>query len=540
MVIRAGHFGSDPKTLNPLIATDATSANYASMLFLGLIEHDPDTFEVIPNLAKSFAVTDSGKTITVELREDIFWSDGKKITADDVIYTWNDLLKDGIATSSLKDILSIDGVFPEITKLSETKIQFKTIKVFAPFLNSLATEIMPKHAIEKFFKNKDANTFAEKQKAFMSFMDIYTKPKDIVSSGPFLFSELISGERIIMKKNPYFFIKDHDGKQLPYADKIVFTFSADAGSGIFRFLADESYFLSVSPSTAALMKSLEKKYNYNLYEMGPSTGTNFFWFNLSRNVKEPKYSWFNNKEFRRAVSYAIDRKAIINNVFQGMAKPLYTAEPQISPFFNEKLIEYPQDLDKAKEILKSQGFIFKEGKLYDQKSNLVEFDIYTNSGGAEREQMVVIIKSNLEELGIKTNIKILEFNNLVSRLMQSKDFDASVLALTGGNEPNDGANVWKSDGRLHLFDVKSAQKNPVIRDWEHEIDTIFNQAVQTLDFNERKKYYDRFQEIIYEENPLIYIASPLTFTMAKTKVKNLRNTKYGGIMPHLYSVFIEE
>ena len=540
MVIRAGHFGSDPKTLNPLIATDATSANYASMLFLGLIEHDPDTFEVIPNLAKSFAVTDSGKTITVELREDIFWSDGKKITADDVIYTWNDLLKDGIATSSLKDILSIDGVFPEITKLSETKIQFKTIKVFAPFLNSLATEIMPKHAIEKFFKNKNANTFAEKQKAFMSFMDIYTKPKDIVSSGPFLFSELISGERIIMNKNPYFFIKDNEGKNLPYADKIVFTFSSDAGSGIFRFLADESYFLSVSPSTAALMKSLEKKYNYNLYEMGPSTGTSFFWFNLSRNVKEPKYSWFNNKEFRRAVSYAIDRKAIINNVFQGMAKPLYTAEPQISPFFNKKLIEYPQDLDKAKQILKSQGFIFKEGKLYDQKSNLVEFDIYTNSGGAEREQMVVIIKSNLEELGIKTNIKILEFNNLVSRLMQSKDFDASVLALTGGNEPNDGANVWKSDGRLHLFDVKSSQKNPVIRDWEREIDTIFNQAVQTLDFNERKKYYDRFQEIIYEENPLIYIASPLTFTMAKTKVKNLRKTKYGGIMPHLYSVFIEE
>ncbi len=534
-----GHLGSDPKTLNPLTSTDATSSNYASMLFLGLVENDPDTFETIPNLAESFEVKNNGKTILVKLRDGIFWSDGEEITANDVVYTWNTLIRDGIATSSLKDILSVDGSFPEVSKLSKKEIKFETTKTFAPFLNSLGTEILSKHSVEAFLETNNAKSFEEKQKTFSNYLNIYTKPENIVSSGPFLFSELISGERIVMKKNPYFFLKDKQDKAFPYVDKIIYSFSKDTSSSVFRFLADESYFLGLSPNTAALMKSLETKYNFTLYETGPSAGTNFFWFNLSKNVEEPKYSWFNNKEFRRAISYTIDRKAIIENVFQGLAAPLYTAEPKISPYFNEKLSEFDRDLTKAKTLLKKEGFVLKDEILYDDKGNRVEFDIFTNSGGKERELISVLIKANLEELGIKANLKIIEFNNFVGKLMQGKGFDSGVLGLTGSNEPNSGANVWKSDGRLHLFDVKKFQENPIIRPWEKKVDKLFNQGVQKMDFEERKKIYDKFQEIIYEENPLIYIASPLSFSLAKNKVKNVRKTKYAGIIPHLYSLYLE-
>ena len=539
MVVRQGHTGADPKTFNPLTATDATSSNYAEMLFLGLVEHDPDTYEIVPYLAESFELKDSGKRILVKLRDDIFWSNGVKITADDVVYTWNDLLRDGIATSSLKDILSVDGEFPQVRKISEREIEFKTKKVFAPFLDSLGTNILPKHAIEAFFEENEAKTFEDKQKAFNNYLNIYMSPEKIVSSGPYLFERLDSGERIVLKKNPLFFLKDKEGVDLPYADKMIYTFSKDTTAGVFKFLADEIYFLGVTPKTAALMKSLEDRYNFKLFENGPSSGTNFFWFNLSKNVPEPKYSWFNNKEFRRAVSYAIDRQAIINNVFEGLAAPLYTAEPLKSPFFDETIEEYPRDMNKAKAILKEQGFNLKDGILYDAKGNKVEFDFYTNSGTPERELMAVIVKSNLEELGIKTNIKILEFNNFVGKLMQGKDYDAGIIALTGGNEPNGGANVWKSDGRLHLFDVKKFQDDPVIRPWEKEVDRLFNAGVQTLDFDERKAIYSKFQRIIYEENPLIYLVSPLGFGLAKNYIRNVKKHKYGGLVPHNYSIFVE-
>lgn len=539
MVLRSSHLGNDPKTFNPLIANDSTSSSYASRLFMGLVEHDPDTYEVIPSLAKSFEIFDDGKTIIVELRKDIFWSDGEAITVDDVLFTWNTLLKDKIAISSLRDILSVDGDFPEVRKISNAKVSFSTKKVFAPFLSYLSTVILPKHDIERFFIEKNASSFAEKQKAFNSYLDVYTKPSKIVSSGAFLLHELISGERIIMKKNPRFFIKDSEGNALPYVDKIVFTYSQDLGSAIFRFLADESYSLGVSPSNVALMKSLEKKYNYTLYEMGPSQGTNFFWFNLSTNVPQPKYSWFNNENFRLAMSYAIDREAMVANVFQGMADPLHTAEPAVSPFYNAKLAHYKQDIDYAKKLLEQEKFILKDGILYDKKNNKVEFDLFTNSGNKERELIAVIVKDNLAKLGIKVNVKVLEFNNFVGKLMQGKDYDSGVIGLTGGLEPNDGANVWKSDGRLHLFDVKSSQKNPITRSWEKEIDVLFDKGVQSLDFAQRKQIYDKFQSIIYEHNPLIYLASPQSFTMVKNKLENVRKTKYSGVIPYLYQVKVK-
>jgi peptide/nickel transport system substrate-binding protein len=123
--------------------------------------------------------------------------------------------------------------------------------------------------------------------------------------------------------------------------------------------------------------------------------------------------------------------------------------------------------------------------------------------------------------------------------MQGKDYDAGIMGLTGDNEPNNGANVWKSNGRLHLFDIKSSQDQPLVRDWEKEVDMLFNEGVQHMDFQSRKKYYDRFQEIIAEENPLIYLASPNTLSAISYKIIDVKPTKYGGLIPYLSEVKLE-
>jgi peptide/nickel transport system substrate-binding protein len=149
--------------------------------------------------------------------------------------------------------------------------------------------------------------------------------------------------------------------------------------------------------------------------------------------------------------------------------------------------------------------------------------------------MGVIISDNLAEIGIKVNFKLLEFNNYVGRIMQGQNYSAGILALSGGsnNEPNSGANVWKSDGRLHLFDPKGFQKQPLIRDWEREIDDLFIRGVQTLDFNERKAIYDEFQTTVFKYKPLIYLASPKTFAAIRNDLRGIRKTKYGGMIPDI-------
>ena len=533
--------GSDPKTLNPWIASDATSSMLGTILFDGLIKVDPNTDEVKPHMAESLQILDAGKTIIVKLRDDIYWNDGEKITSADVIYTWNDLIRDGIAVSSLPDVLKVDGKFPQVTALDERTIQFKTETVFAPFLKLMGVEIAPKHHIESFFKKQNAKSFEEKQQAFNSYLSVNSKPEEIVSSGPFKFSKVKSGQRIEFIKNPSYFLKDDKGKQYPYLDKVVFVYTQDDSAETFKFLAGEVHAINVSPQNAGFIKSLEKKYNFTVYDLGSSTSTNFLWFNLSHNVPEPQYSWFNNGYFRKAINYAIDRESIINNVFQGFGKALYTAESLRSPFLNENIgKDFKRDLPKAKELLKQGGFKFNaKNQLLDSKGNRVEFNMITNAGNVERELTSVIIIDNLKELGIKVNFKLIEFNNFVGKTMQGKDYEAGILSLTGGNEPNGGANVWKSDGRLHLFDIKNSQKNPITRDWEKEIDNLFNQGVQYMDFAKRKSIYDKFQEIVFEENPLIYIASPKIIMAISNRIKGIQITKYGTPLDEIYKLDIE-
>jgi len=531
--------GQDPKTLNPWTSTESTSGEYGSLMFPGLIKFDPDTDIPEPLLAESFSISPDEKTITIKLRENLYWSDGHPLTADDIVFTWNDLLIQGIAISSARDVININGKFPEVTKIDEKTVIFKTSEVFAPFLRNLGIEIAPKHDIENFFKKHSATSFSDKQKAFERYLNIFTKPDEIVSSGPFKFSKIQRGERIEFTRNPHYYDTDKEtGKKLPYFDRLIYSYVQDDSADIFKFLAKESDVLGVSPANAALIKELSEKYNYTLYDLGTSNATTFIWFNLSKNVPKPQYDWFNELIFREAVSLAIDRKSIINNVYQGLGVPLNSALGENSPFVNIDLkINNRAKPEAALKLLTENGFSFnpRTKTLYDKNGKQVEFDLLSNSGSRERELIGVIISDNLAEIGIKVNFKLLEFNNYVGRIMQGKNYSAGILGLSGGsnNEPNSGANVWKSDGRLHLFDPKAFQEKPILRDWEKEIDTLFAEGVGTLDFKERKLIYDKFQSTVFKYKPLIFLASPKTFVAIRNNLGGIRKTKYAGMIPDI-------
>ncbi len=541
-VLRLTHTGQDPKTFNSWISNDYTSSFYASILFEGLFTPDPDTDEPLPRLAKSYSVAKGGKEIIVVMRKGLTWTDGHPITADDVIYTWNTLIRDGVAQSSLKDILLVDGKFPQVSKIDDYTIKFETQDVFAPFLKNLGIAIAPKHDIEKFFLKRKARTLNEKQLAFNQYLGVDTKPAAMVTSGAFKLLRLKSGERIEFERNPNYYIVNKANQRLPYLDKIVFTYVQDDSADTFKFLAGESYQLKVSPNNAALLKSLEKKYKFKLYDLGPSSGTNFIWFNMSPSLPQPQRSWFNNTEFRTAISYAVDRDSMVANVFQGLAAPLFTAESLQSPFVDTQF-HHKRDLKRARALLAGAGFKLKSQAgskpiLYDAQGHKVEFSLYTNAGNREREMMASIIAANLEEIGISLYVKTLEFNNLVARISAGKNYEMGLIGLTGSSEPNGGANVWRSDGRLHMFDQRGEVTSPV-RSWEAQVDKLFSRGVRTLDMTQRKAVYSEFQKIIYQENPVIYLVSPRILEAGSLKLGNARPTRFQGILPFLYEVYLK-
>jgi peptide/nickel transport system substrate-binding protein len=532
-------YGSGPKTFNLWASTDNTSSTLARLMFDSLFEDDPDTGDIVPHIAKSYQILDSGKTIIVKLRERIKWSDGKPLTSDDVVYTWNEIVFSGLEGGGFQSLCLIDGKYPTVKKVDEITVEFMTHVVFAPLLRQIGYPPLPKHVFEPLLaraKNKD-----EAKKIFLGFWGSDVSPSKLVTNGPYKLLRYVQGERIEFVKNLDYFVINTEKKKLPYLEKIVYTIVQDQSLELFKFLANEVDVISVRGEDVALVKKLQKKKkNFYVVNLGPSSGTEFLVFNLSRDKSQlvPTQDWFNNIYFRQAVSHAIDRLGIVDNVLGGVGSPLFTPESLPSIYLNKKIANgYPQDLNYSRELLKKGGFKFVgsgcDQTLRDSKGRKVEFTIFTNAENINRQAIGVIIQDDLKKLGMKINLKPLDFNTLIGR-SDTGDWEAIILGFTGGFfEPNEGANVWKLDGRLHMFDNKPHKP----RYWEIEIDRIFNEATKYVDFNARKRLYDKYQEIVYNKLPFIYLVSPLRIVGVQKSLGNVRPTIYGGAIYNLESIY---
>ena len=541
--------GEGPKTLNPCNAKDNTSATMSGILYDGLLATDAKTGEVIPLLAKSYSINKNDYIIN--LRKGIQWTDGKPITADDVVYTYEEIVFKGLGNTAQRDAMMINGKLPKIEKIDDYTVKFTTSKPFAPFLRMLTYSIVPKH----YFKpasDKGASYFD-------AFLSPNTPPKEIVSNGAFKLKEYYAAQRVVFERNPNYYKINTKDQRLPYLDKIVYLIVGDTNNEILKFEAGEIDSLSLSGSNVARYKLKEPTSDYKIYNLGPSTGTLFLVINLNNRkdssgkyyVSPVKQKWFRNRDFRSAIDWAIDRKGMVQNIAQGVAEPLFTAESLNSIYLNKYLKGHPKDLNVSRELLEKDQFKFKDGVLYDKDGNRVEFDLYTNAGVIDRESIGVMIKQDLEDLGMKVNFKPIEFNSLVNKLSTTNDWDMAIMGLTGSPlEPHDGKNVWTSYGALHLFNMRAGNspKNIYPNDiypediypWEKELDKIFEEGALKLSFKERKPYYDRYQTIIYDQKPIIYLYSPLRITAIRKKFGNIFPTSLSGLIHNLEEIYIKK
>lgn len=535
--------GEGPKTFNPFNCKDNISALMSGIMYDGLLSSDPMTGQPTPKLAKSFSISSDGTTYTIKLRHRIKWSDGKPITADDVVFTWNDIIFAGLGDTSTRDSIVIDNKLPTVRKIDNYTVEFITPKPFAPFVRMLSTPIAPKHIFMPAVKK--GNTY------FDSFLSTNTKPKDFVVSGAFKLKEYVPAQRVVFERNPNYYEINTKQQKLPYLDKLVYLIVGDLNNEVLKFEAKELDVISLQGSKVARYKSLEPHSDFKLYNLGPDTGTMYLSMNLNNRkdnkgkyyVNTDKQTWFQDLNFRTAVDYAIDRKNMVLNIANGIGAPLFTPESLNSIYLNKNLKPYDKNLDKSKELLKKSGFYLdKKGKLFDKHGHRVEFDLYTNAGNTEREAIGVMVKQDLEDLGMKVNFKPIEFNSLVNKLVSTYDWDMVIMGLTGSPlEPNGGKNVWLSDGRLHMFNQRNPQEGKAkILPWEKELDYLYTQGALATKFEDRKKYYDKYQEIVYKEKPMIYIYSPIRIVALRNKFKNIYPSSLGGITHNIEEIYIGE
>lgn len=542
----AGYYGgevvlattSDPKSFNDILAKETSTTEITSKIFEGLTTSDGVTGEVKPHLAERWDVDDDGLVWRFYLRQDVRWFDGEPFTADDVVFTFNDLIFNDDVPNSARDIYTIDGQRFDVVKIDDYTVEFRLPVRFAPFLKSLSQAILPEHALK---------TSVEEGK-FNFTWGIDTDPHDIIGTGPFRLTRYQPGQRLVFERNKNYWKKDAQGNALPYLNKLIYLIVQSEDVSVLKFMDGELDAIGLRASDYPLVKPLEDKRNFTVLDIGAAYSSNFIFFNQNRDInpktKKPyvdpvKLKWFTDLDFRRAVAYAIDKERIIRIVMNGFGYPQHAAmSPSAGFFYNPDVRKYSYDLDKAKEILSKAGYKDRDGDgfLEDEDGNRIEFTLYTNAGVTTREKITSIVEADLEKLGMKINFLTLEFNNLVAKLTSSFDWDAIVLGLTGGEEPHFGKNVWSSDGNLHMWYPR--QEKPAT-DWEARIDAIFTEAVQELDPNKRKVLYDEHQRIVAEKLPMIYTVLSSRLYAVRNKFGNFNPTSYGGLFHNLEEIYIK-
>jgi peptide/nickel transport system substrate-binding protein len=536
----------DPATFNPMLNQEFPSIFLFS--FRGLTTEDGETGEVKPDLAESWEISEDGQRVVFTLREGLRWSDGEPLTADDVVFTVQDVILNEKIPTDTKDDLRIgaNGEFPQVQKLSDRQVEFLLPEPYAPLLRAMngpptGVMILPKHILQESVKTLDS----QGNSLFTSTWATNTDPSKIVVNGPYKLERYTPGERLIFQRNPYYWEKDAAGQQLPYIDRVVWQFMESTDTQLLSFRSGDLDAIGdvrpLRPEYFELLKREEERGKFTVYTGGEWSGTTFITFNLNRGqnaqgqplVDPIKSRWFNTLEFRQAIAHAINRPRMINNIFRGISEPQDSPISVQSPYYlppEQGLKVYDYDLDKARQLLQSAGFSFNaEGQLFDADGNRVRFSFLTNSGNEIREAIGSQIRSDLAQIGIQVDFRPISFNTLITRVTTTRDWECFMIGFTGGIEPHSGANLWTSKGGSHMFNLGPQPGEPQItgwqpNDWELEIDRLFIAGARELDEAKRQEIYGNFQQIVQEQLPVIHLVHEIAIVAVRDRIQGLKYT----------------
>lgn len=547
--------GADPKTFNYALSQE--SPNVFGYIYEGLIGVNGVTGELEPALAEKWEVSEDKKRIVFTLREGLKWSDGQPLTAEDVIFTFNEVYLNPEIPASTRDVLRVgeSGALPTVRQLDQRRVEISSPEPFAPLLlYGGGAAILPAHALRKSVTTKDAQGKIE----FLSTWGTDTDPAQIIGNGPYMMESYTTSQRVVFRRNPYYWRKDTQGNPMPYIDRVIWEIVENTDTALLQFRSGGPDVLEISAATFSLLKREENRGNFTIYEGGPDTTRLFMCFNLNQ-ARRPngqplvdpiKSRWFNTVAFRQAVSHAIDRPTIINNILQGLGEPQNSMIPETSPYYlspQEGLKVYDYSPEKAKELLLGAGFKYNNtGQLLDADGNLVRFTLLTNSGGRRIESIGTQIKRDLSKIGIQADFLPINFGTLVDKLSNTLDWDAYLGAIGGGGyDPHGGATIWSLDGGLHNFNQQPQPGQPPIidqkfADWEREIASLFVQGAQELDMAKRKAIYDQTQRLAQEYLPFIHLVSPLNLAAVRDRLQGVQYTSLGGTLWNIYEIKVVE
>lgn len=455
----------DASTLLPVLASDSASSEINGLVYNGLVRYDKN-LHIEGELAKSWEISKDNLVITFHLRKGVKWHDGAPFTAADVLFTYQLYTDPKTPTAyaeAFKQVKKAEAPDPYTFRVTYGK-------PYAPALISWGTPIHPKHLLEG--------------------QDITTSPlaRYPVGTGPYRFVEWVSGEKIVLEANPDYF----EGE--PYIKRVVYRIIPDISTQFLELQTGSLDFMGLSPLQYARQTDtpafhrLFKKYRYLNF------GYTYLGYNLRRAL-------FQDKRVRQALSYAINKQEIIDGVLLGYGAVATGPYKPDTWVYNPQVPRYAYNPEKSRQLLKEAGWSDTDGDgILDKDGRKFSFTIITNQGNDLRAKTGEIIQRRFKDVGIDVQLRVIEWATFLKEFINPGNFDATILGWTGGPEP-DQYNIWHSSktgpGQLNFIGFKNAEVDRVLEDGRR----VFAQK-------QRKVFYDRFQEILAEEQPYTFLYIP--------------------------------
>ncbi len=470
----------DASYLNPLLASDSSSGGICSLVYNGLVKYDKD-LKLVGELAESWEVRNGGLEILFHLRKDVRWHDGEPFTSADVKYTYDRLVDPQVKTPYGSDFQMVASV--EAPDALTVRVRYKT--PFAPALESWGMGIIPRHVFEDAPEGSDFNK--------------HPANRAPIGTGPYRFTEWRTDEKIVLTANPDYF----EGP--PFLRRYIFRIIPDLAVQFLELRQENIDMMGLTPDQYRAYPEFFRNYNKFRY---PAFSYTYFAFNLNSPL-------FNDKRVRKALAHAIRKDEIIDGVLLGFGRPATGPYPPTSWAFNESVRDYEPSDDKAKALLAEAGWKDGDGDgILEKEGRPFEFTLITNQGNKLRELSAIILQSHFSRIGIKMNLRVLEWSSFLHNYVDKKNFDAVILGWNLSRDP-DQYGIWHSsqrgEGQYNFVDYV----NP-------RVDELLEKGRRIFDQGQRKQIYREIHSILADDLPYIFLYYPESLPTVHKRVRGPR------------------
>jgi peptide/nickel transport system substrate-binding protein len=453
----------DASYLNPILASDNSSGSINTLIYNGLVKYDKD-IKLVGELAESWTISSGGLVITFKLRKGVKWHDGMPFTARDVKYTYEKLIDPEVKTPYSSDYLLVKKF--EILDPYTVRVTYD--EPFAPALESWGMGIIPEHVFSDMPPDSDFNS--------------HPANRSPVGTGPYKLTQWRTDEKIVLEANPDYF----EGR--PYIDYVIFRVIPDQSIQFLELRNESIDSMGLRPDQYKAYPEFFIKYNKFRY---PSFSYTYLGFNLLNPL-------FQEKKIRLAIAHALNKQEIIDGVLLGMGKPATGPFVPQSWAYNKNITDYEYNLEKAKKLLAECGWVDSDNDGVLEKSNSkFQFTLITNQGNKLRQLTAEIVQRQLQKIGIKMNIRIIEWSAFIHDFINKKNFDVVILGWALGRDP-DQYSIWHSsqtrEGQYNFVSYKNI-----------EVDRLIELGRHTFDQSKREQIYHKLHSVIFHDLPYVFL-----------------------------------